>query len=42
MRAGDFVRLDTEWWHFEFGTAYWAEKTGRPAGYGRMAGPAPA
>jgi zinc D-Ala-D-Ala dipeptidase len=24
MTAEDFVGIDTEWWHFEFGTRYWA------------------
>jgi D-alanyl-D-alanine dipeptidase len=40
MRAGAFVRLDTEWWHFEFGTDYWAKVTGGPAIFDRVGGPA--
>jgi D-alanyl-D-alanine dipeptidase len=40
MRAGEFVRLDTEWWHFEFGTDYWAKVTGAPAVFDRVVGPA--
>jgi D-alanyl-D-alanine dipeptidase len=29
MAEQDFVRLKTEWWHFEFGTDLWAAETGR-------------
>jgi len=28
MSEAGFVRLDTEWWHFEYGTDLWAEETG--------------
>lgn len=34
MSSAGWVVLDNEWWHFEFGTRYWAALTGRPVRYG--------
>jgi zinc D-Ala-D-Ala dipeptidase len=34
MRDADFVLLDCEWWHFEFGTRRWAAIRGAPPIYG--------
>jgi zinc D-Ala-D-Ala dipeptidase len=28
MGTAGFVRLETEWWHFEYGTQYWSGATG--------------
>jgi D-alanyl-D-alanine dipeptidase len=36
MASAGFVRLATEWWHFEHGTALWAEATGMPVRFGRV------
>jgi D-alanyl-D-alanine dipeptidase len=37
MRAGGFVVLDCEWWHFEYGTRLWAALEGSPPRYGAAA-----
>lgn len=29
MEDAGFVGLDHEWWHYEYGTAFWAARTGR-------------
>ncbi len=34
MRRADFIVLDIEWWHFEFGTRRWAAIRDRPCRYG--------
>jgi zinc D-Ala-D-Ala dipeptidase len=34
-----FVRLPTEWWHFEYGTALWSRTTGQPILFEHTAGP---
>lgn len=39
MTDAGFVRFPTEWWHFEFGTAFWAQGTGEPPRFRRVAGP---
>lgn len=40
LHVGELVRLATEWWHFEYGTDYWAKVTGAAAFFDRVAGPA--
>lgn len=30
MEYAGFVGLDQEWWHYEYGTAFWAAQTGNP------------
>jgi zinc D-Ala-D-Ala dipeptidase len=39
MTAAGFWRLSTEWWHFEYGTASWAEKNGKQPIFGEAAPP---
>jgi D-alanyl-D-alanine dipeptidase len=34
MHAAGFVVLHAEWWHFEYGTRYWAAVTGHPPKFG--------
>lgn len=29
METAGFVGLDSEWWHYEWGTRYWAQETGK-------------
>jgi len=41
MRAGGFVVLHCEWWHFEFGTRRWAAITGHRPRYGPAHPPDP-
>lgn len=41
MSEAGFVRLPTEWWHFEYGTALWSRETGQPILFERTAGPIP-
>lgn len=33
MTAAGFTNLPTEWWHFDYGDAFWSCYTGRPAIY---------
>jgi len=42
MRAGGFVVLHCEWWHFEFGTRRWAAITSQQPRYGPAAPPSTA
>lgn len=30
MESAGFIGLDSEWWHYEWGTSLWAEVTGKP------------
>jgi len=39
MAAAGFVRLPTEWWHFEYGTALWAEERREPVLFDATPGP---
>ncbi|MCF8880329.1 PLP-dependent transferase [Hyphobacterium sp. SN044] len=36
MIEAGFVGIEEEWWHFEYGTTYWAEKTGRTCIYNEV------
>lgn len=36
MSAADFCCIDSEWWHFEYGTRRWAAKTGGEPIYGNI------
>ncbi len=40
MERADFVGIDSEWWHFEWGTRHWAEVKREPVILGRSL-PAP-
>lgn len=33
MTQAGFTNLPTEWWHFDYGTAFWSYYTGHPAMY---------
>ncbi len=35
MSEAGFVQHPQEWWHWEFGTRYWAAATGQPVRFGR-------
>ena len=35
MCGAGFVQHPQEWWHWEFGTRYWAATTGQPVRFGR-------
>ncbi len=35
MAGAGFVQHPQEWWHWEFGTRYWAATTGHPVRFGR-------
>ncbi len=37
MGEAGYSRLDSEWWHFEYGTTLWAEKTGGQTLFGPLA-----
>jgi D-alanyl-D-alanine dipeptidase len=39
MGSAGFVVLQTEWWHWEFGTRLWASATGQPVRFGRTSPP---
>lgn len=39
MLATDFVQLNCEWWHFEYGTRLWAAVRGQAPRYGGHPGP---
>lgn len=39
MLEAEFVRLGTEWWHFEYGTALWASERGRDVLFDATDGP---
>lgn len=39
LDAQGFVQLATEWWHFEYGTALWAQARGEPVLFGPSSGP---
>jgi D-alanyl-D-alanine dipeptidase len=39
MSGAEFVQHPQEWWHWEFGTRYWAAVTGQAVMFGRTALP---
>jgi D-alanyl-D-alanine dipeptidase len=39
MLGAGFVRIASEWWHFEHGTALWASTVDEPVMFGRTVGP---
>jgi D-alanyl-D-alanine dipeptidase len=39
MAGQGFVQLASEWWHFEYGTALWAQESGEAVRFGAVAGP---
>ena len=39
LTAQGFLGLELEWWHFEFGTSSWSERTGDPHVYGPVLDP---
>jgi D-alanyl-D-alanine dipeptidase len=39
MVGAGFVRLPTEWWHFEYGTSLWSELCDQPALFGAIGRP---
>lgn len=39
MTQAGFVRLHSEWWHFEYGTDLWARERGEPVSFDATPGP---
>lgn len=36
MQAQGFTNLESEWWHYDFGDAFWAQNTGNAPVYGSI------
>ena len=36
MESADFIGLDSEWWHYEYGTPRWAQEKGKPVLLGEV------
>lgn len=39
LSSADFVQHPQEWWHWEYGTRYWAAVTGQPVQFGHAVRP---